>query len=481
MALVSEDNSAPPAPATKRNDSNVASKLSGLQKRKIQRPGAKSSKSSPLQKKTKPRSTDSNMYINSEQLDGFSAYKYNCVDNSPISKYVMHPFWNWCVQFVPRSIAPNVLTITGFMFTILQYVLLAIYDPTFNAQTAERLTHNIERRSPEPAPGGIGNRGLPGTAIPSFIWFICSFSQFMAHTLDGIDGKQARRIGLTGPLGELMDHGIDAWSCSFIAMSIFSTIGVSSDPSDGITMVDMFVSLWLLQLVFYVAHWEKFVTGVLYLPWTYDLSMIALCFLYIYVGIFGSSFWTKELLTSSPLPFKFTILNLLRTAFLITSVIAILQSVFKVIQAKRNGKATRSFMEICTPWISMILAITVFALWTFAGPYPQSINGYHPRSVLVANGVIFANIVARLIVCQMSHSPPRPVIHPFIVVVAGFFILDKFIIHHAYITTILWPVCAIVLVLLQLHFAIMVTSILARHFNIFALSTAKRASLQKDQ
>lgn len=25
---------------------------------------------------------------------------------------------------------------------------------------------------------------------------------------DGIDGKQARRIGLSGPLGELFDHGL---------------------------------------------------------------------------------------------------------------------------------------------------------------------------------------------------------------------------------------------------------------------------------
>jgi phosphatidylglycerophosphate synthase len=26
--------------------------------------------------------------------------------------------------------------------------------------------------------------------------------------LDGIDGKQARRINLSGPLGELFDHGL---------------------------------------------------------------------------------------------------------------------------------------------------------------------------------------------------------------------------------------------------------------------------------
>lgn len=34
--------------------------------------------------------------------------------------------------------------------------------------------------------------------------------------LDGIDGKQARRIGLSGPLGELFDHGLDSYTAILI-------------------------------------------------------------------------------------------------------------------------------------------------------------------------------------------------------------------------------------------------------------------------
>ena len=347
---------------------------------------------------------------------------------------------------------------------LLQYILLSIYDPTFTAQT-----QNEDQKQ--------GNPVLP---IPGIIWIICAFSQFMAHTLDGIDGKQARRIGMTGPLGELFDHGIDAWSCSFIAMSVFSTIGVNPNPDRGLTMVDMFVSLWMLQLVFYVAHWEKFVTGVLYLPWTYDLSMIALMLLYLYVAMFGSRFWTATILTDfnglSFLMERVTILNLLRVAFLVSSIFSILTSIYKVFVAFSTGNSSRSLKEIITPWISMILAIFLFALWTFDGPYTQSINVYHPRSVLLCNGVIFANIVARLIICQMSHTKPRPVIHPFCLIVLIFFVLDKFLIHHAYISTILWPVCSVVLVLGQLHFAWMVINILARHYNIWAFSTIKRTA-----
>jgi ethanolaminephosphotransferase len=33
---------------------------------------------------------------------------------------------------------------------------------------------------------------------------------WMYSSLDAIDGKQARRTGTSGPLGELFDHGCDA-------------------------------------------------------------------------------------------------------------------------------------------------------------------------------------------------------------------------------------------------------------------------------
>jgi hypothetical protein len=32
----------------------------------------------------------------------------------------------------------------------------------------------------------------------------------MYQSLDAIDGKQARRTGMAGPLGEMFDHGCDA-------------------------------------------------------------------------------------------------------------------------------------------------------------------------------------------------------------------------------------------------------------------------------
>lgn len=39
--------------------------------------------------------------------------------------------------------------------------------------------------------------------LPDWVWLVCSICTFAAHLLDGTDGKQARRVGASGPTGEL--------------------------------------------------------------------------------------------------------------------------------------------------------------------------------------------------------------------------------------------------------------------------------------
>ena len=46
--------------------------------------------------------------------------------------------------------------------------------------------------------------------MPQWLWFTFAIGLFVYQSLDAIDGKQARRTGTSGPLGELFDHGCDA-------------------------------------------------------------------------------------------------------------------------------------------------------------------------------------------------------------------------------------------------------------------------------
>lgn len=46
--------------------------------------------------------------------------------------------------------------------------------------------------------------GIARPPIPSWVWFYCAAAYFTGYTLDGIDGKQARRLKASSPVGMYM-------------------------------------------------------------------------------------------------------------------------------------------------------------------------------------------------------------------------------------------------------------------------------------
>ncbi|KAG2354632.1 hypothetical protein BDR07DRAFT_1428859 [Suillus spraguei] len=94
-------------------------------------------------------------YLPLSALKNLKKYSYKGVDESLVSRYLLTLYWNWFIKLFPLTIAPNTIT------------LLGLY-------------------------GAVGP--------PQWIYF----------TLDAVDGKQARRTGMAGPLGEMLNHGCDA-------------------------------------------------------------------------------------------------------------------------------------------------------------------------------------------------------------------------------------------------------------------------------
>lgn len=109
-------------------------------------------------------------------------------------------------------------------------------------------------------------------------------------SIDGIDGKQARRTQTSGPLGELFDHGLDSWTAVLIPTCMYSAFGRTMQ---GISPLRMYFCLWNVFVNFHLSHWEKYNTGTLFLPWGYDASMIVSLFL---------SFWCCSSPETSTLP-----------------------------------------------------------------------------------------------------------------------------------------------------------------------------------
>jgi phosphatidylglycerophosphate synthase len=71
------------------------------------------------------------------------------------------------------------------------------------------------------------------------VYVACAACLFVYQTMDGMDGKQARRVGAGSPLGEVVDHGADA-----IASCVY-----------GVFLVDVFGIGWEFAYVPSLGRW----------------------------------------------------------------------------------------------------------------------------------------------------------------------------------------------------------------------------------
>ena len=104
-------------------------------------------------------------------------YKYQSVDKSPLSFYVLNPYWNWATTLFPLWVAPNLITLAGLAFTLSSTILAINFDHS------------------------------------DYFSIFYAFALWIYSTLDNIDGKQSRRTNSSSPLGELFDHSIDSLNC----------------------------------------------------------------------------------------------------------------------------------------------------------------------------------------------------------------------------------------------------------------------------
>lgn len=314
-------------------------------------------------------------YLSKDVLKGFDNYKYSCQDTSPLSNYLMHPFWNQTVKLCPLWIAPNLLTFIGFLCCIGHFLIPAFYD------------YNYEANS-------LNNDVCP---IPNFAWFGVAFLLFMSHTLDGIDGKQARRTQTSSPLGELFDHGCDSRSTIFIAATFYSVFGNNSDGYS-IDMFRMYLILWSVFFTFHMSHWEKYNTGIMYLPWSYDIAMLGGTILYTMTGIFGYEMWKVKL------PGDYSAGPVLEVVLYFCCYgMSFPVAVKNIFDAYKHGTGKqKNFFEAIRPMVPFFLAFALFLTWAIYSP--NNILHNDTRCFFYLSGTVYANLSCRLIVAQMTSS-----------------------------------------------------------------------------
>ena len=129
-------------------------------------------------------------------------------------------------EALPRWLAPNLVTLLGFLPLVLSYILGSVVSPSFE------------------------------TPPPRWLMLFSTLALFVYQTMDALDGKQARRTGSSSPLGQLFDHGCDCLAC------LAQTGAAASLHHFG----PCFLGLWSIIILpsgFFLAQWEEYHTGTL--------------------------------------------------------------------------------------------------------------------------------------------------------------------------------------------------------------------------
>lgn len=296
--------------------------------------------------------------LSAEELRGLEAHKYSCNGRSIIEP-VFQVFWTWLVEFMPRWLAPNLITFTGLVCNIVGSLVLFWHCPTLTE------------------------------AAPSWSYFLAAVSLFIYQSLDAVDGKQARRTQSASPLGELFDHGCDALSGGLL---ILSTQCVLRNGND---LPLVFSSLLLQLSVFYSAHWRAYTSGTLQFG-RIDVTEAQVCMMLVSVcsGLVGPDFW---LFTIYGWPIGYIFLYSVNCF----TVVVLLNNFWCAFLERNSGH--------CQPdaWFSPMVSFSTLILTTLGVLWasPSQIGLQQPLLFGLLFSVIFAHVASRLVVAHMSKTP----------------------------------------------------------------------------
>ncbi|KAK2562298.1 Ethanolaminephosphotransferase 1 [Acropora cervicornis] len=199
--------------------------------------------------------------------------------------------------------------------------------------------------------------------------------------------------------GELFDHGLDSSAAFLIPMSLFSLFGHGPGI---VSLLELYHIMLACLLGFFVAHWEKYNTGSLFLPWTYDASQLAIVLVYLLTYFFGVDLWKIQLMPGFPCCHVFR-----WTVYFTSVIVTVAMAVYNMYQA-RISKTDRglTFYEGCRPMLSFGGLVALFYTWLLLSP--AGILELQPRMFFTATGIVFSNITCRLIVSTMSGQRCQP-------------------------------------------------------------------------
>lgn len=200
-------------------------------------------------------------FVPEKSLDNLKLYKYQSEDRSLLSNYVLRPYWRQFSTIFPLWMAPNLVTLCGLGFIIINVLTTLYYDPTLTQES------------------------------PRWTYFSYGIGLFMYQTFDACDGMHARRTSQSGPLGELFDHCIDSLNTTLSLFPFWSTTGMGFAYS-------FILSQFVCLCNFYLSTWEEFHTHKLFLS---EFSGPVEGIIILVVSFFITGIWGTEAVWHQPI------------------------------------------------------------------------------------------------------------------------------------------------------------------------------------
>jgi ethanolaminephosphotransferase len=241
------------------------------------------------------------VYVRQEKLPSLKEYKYSGIDHSLLSRYVLKPFYtNFVIECFPMWMAPNLITLSGFSFIILNILTLLWYTPTLDQD------------------------------CPRWVYFSWAIGLFLYQTFDAVDGSQAYVTNLrSSPYLLIISQAensperasrraVRSWcGCAqHVARSpCFRSLTELWHGMENCSHAfRMYVAIYLCEasanniaalLTFYVQTWDEYHTKTLTLGIVSGPveGIVILTLVYAFTGIMGGgSFWQQSMLRTVGIP-----------------------------------------------------------------------------------------------------------------------------------------------------------------------------------
>mmetsp|Transcript_477 Transcript_477/g.1650 ORF Transcript_477/g.1650 Transcript_477/m.1650 type:complete len:418 (-) Transcript_477:38-1291(-) len=302
-------------------------------------------------------------YFSQVEIETLCSYKNKGSDSSITYRYMLSPMYDKILPFLPRWLAPNLVTLLGLLCVLVSHFVALHFMPTLREDA------------------------------PRWVYFMLWIGLVSYMTLDNLDGRQARRTGSSSPLGHLFDHGCDTLNVFISGLSTAATLQLG-------TTVWSILLIWFAGMtIFFGATLEEYFNGALNLGYINgpNEGLLIIEGIFLASGVFGPSIWR--------IPFRIGGYEFQSGQFFVFLMVPLgvptllvnYYSIFSEAIRRKQPIKMLNALQSSTPFVT-------FSCCLFIWHRTSSAFEKHPCLFFWCTGLNFFYIISRLIVAHLTET-----------------------------------------------------------------------------